>query len=102
MQFRSWLQSFKSRSDDDGIQPCQYQSVIAEFTANSPSLASTARDEVRRILTMGLPYASNHGGQILFGPSDGYLYFMMGDGDKSGKSREQKILAWEDYTIGRR
>ena len=33
---------------------------------------------------MGLPFTSHHGGQILFGPSDGYLYFMMGDGGGVG------------------
>lgn len=33
---------------------------------------------------MGLPFTSNHGGQILFGPADGYLYFMMGDGGGKG------------------
>lgn len=33
---------------------------------------------------MGLPYTSGHGGQILFGPADGYLYFMMGDGGNKG------------------
>ena len=38
--------------------------------------------EVRRILTLGLPFAFNHAGQILFGPADGYLYVMMGDGGK--------------------
>uniref|UniRef100_A0A7N0VNA7 Glucose/Sorbosone dehydrogenase domain-containing protein n=2 Tax=Kalanchoe fedtschenkoi TaxID=63787 RepID=A0A7N0VNA7_KALFE len=70
---------------DDGVKPCQYQTVIAEYTANgtaaSPSTATSASPvEVRRIFTMGLPFTSNHGGQILFGPSDGYLYFMMGDG----------------------
>lgn len=65
--------------------PCQYQSVIAEFSANgtasNPSLAKTAKPaEVRRIFTMGLPSTADHGGQILFGPEDGYLYVMMGDG----------------------
>lgn len=40
--------------------------------------------EVRRIFTMGLPFTSHHGGQILFGPKDGYLYFMMGDGGSKG------------------
>lgn len=40
--------------------------------------------EVRRIFTMGLPFTGHHGGQILFGPTDGYLYFMMGDGGSSG------------------
>jgi hypothetical protein len=33
---------------------------------------------------MGLPYTSHHGGQILFGPTDGYLYLMMGDGGSKG------------------
>ncbi|GAB2255608.1 hypothetical protein Droror1_Dr00009386 [Drosera rotundifolia] len=64
--------------------PCRYQSVIAEFSANGTtsniSMATNANPaEVRRIFTMGLPFTNNHGGQILFGPSDGYLYFMMGD-----------------------
>ncbi|KAE8674697.1 HIPL2 protein [Hibiscus syriacus] len=74
---------------DNGAQPCQYQSVIAEYTANGtasqPSSAEDAKpSEVRRIFTMGLPFASQHGGQILFGPKDGYLYFMMGDGGGGG------------------
>ncbi|KAJ6875372.1 HIPL1 protein [Populus alba x Populus x berolinensis] len=74
---------------DNGAQPCQYQTVIAEYTANDTaskaSLGTTAKPlEVRRIFTMGLPFTSHHGGQILFGPSDGYLYFMMGDGGGVG------------------
>ncbi|KAJ0966253.1 hypothetical protein J5N97_027391 [Dioscorea zingiberensis] len=74
---------------DNGAQPCQYQSVIAEFSANSssttPSTATTASpSEVRRILTMGLPFTTHHAGQILFGPEDGYMYFMMGDGGNKG------------------
>lgn len=40
--------------------------------------------EVRRIFTMGLPFTTKHAGQILFGPKDGYLYFMMGDGGGKG------------------
>ncbi|KAK1315262.1 HIPL1 protein [Acorus calamus] len=74
---------------DGGAQPCQYQSIIAEYTANgtssTPSSATTASSiEVRRIFTMGLPFTSHHGGQILFGPTDGHLYFMMGDGGNKG------------------
>ncbi|XP_074592304.1 HIPL1 protein-like [Curcuma longa] len=72
-----------------GAQPCQYQAVVAEYTVNSssttPSTATSANPlEVRRIFTMGLPYTNHHGGQILFGPADGYLYFMMGDGGSKG------------------
>ena len=33
---------------------------------------------------MGIPLGGNHGGQILFGPADGYLYLMMGDGGGKG------------------
>ncbi|XP_040988164.1 HIPL1 protein-like isoform X1 [Juglans microcarpa x Juglans regia] len=74
---------------DDGAQPCQYQTVVAEYTVNGTSsqlsLATNAKPtEVRRIFTMGLPFTSHHGGQILFGPADGYLYFMMGDGGGTG------------------
>ncbi|GAB2280361.1 hipl1 protein [Dionaea muscipula] len=70
-------------------QPCQYQSVIAEFSANGTSSnisrAMNANPaEVRRIFTLGLPFTNDHGGQILFGPADGYLYFMTGDGGGRG------------------
>ncbi|CAA0826794.1 HIPL1 protein [Striga hermonthica] len=74
---------------DNGAQPCQYQSVVAEYTVNGsssrPSSATSANPlEVRRIFTIGLPFTAHHGGQILFGPEDGYLYFMMGDGGGVG------------------
>ncbi|XP_010533418.1 PREDICTED: HIPL1 protein [Tarenaya hassleriana] len=74
---------------DSGSQPCQFQTVIAEYTTNAtssnPSSAKNAKPtEVRRIFTMGLPFTSQHGGQILFSPSDGYLYLMMGDGGGGG------------------
>ncbi|KAM3395647.1 HIPL1 protein [Capsicum galapagoense] len=115
--------------NDSGTQPCQFQTVIAEFTVNGtsqPLEAKTASPkEVRRIFTMGLPFTGHYGGQILFGPSDGYLYFMRGDGGGSGdlynffknkKSLLEKIMRldvdstpsaaeitklglWGDYTI---
>ncbi|KAM0952105.1 putative oxidoreductase [Dioscorea sansibarensis] len=74
---------------DNGAKPCQYQSVIAEYSVNTsstiPSMENNAiPNEVRRIFTMGLPFTSHHAGQILFGPEDGYLYFMMGDGGGDG------------------
>jgi glucose/arabinose dehydrogenase len=73
---------------DNGAQPCQYQVVVSEYSAKVSSNISKATSanpsEVRRIFTMGLPYTSHHGGQILFGPTDGYLYLMMGDGGSKG------------------
>ncbi|XP_041010853.1 HIPL1 protein-like [Juglans microcarpa x Juglans regia] len=68
----------------NAAQPCRYHKVIAEFTANGTSGYSASPIEVRRVFTLGLPFAFNHAGQILFGPADGYLYVMMGDGGKGG------------------
>ncbi|PWA73783.1 six-bladed beta-propeller, TolB-like protein [Artemisia annua] len=66
--------------------PCQFHVAIAEFTANGTTTSSKLSwkrpanpAEVRRIFTMGLPLEGYHAGQIIFGPADGYLYFMIGD-----------------------
>ncbi|KAL7091528.1 hypothetical protein ACP275_12G111600 [Erythranthe tilingii] len=72
-----------------GGEVCKYHTVIAEYTANgtasTPSMAKRAKpQEVRRIFTLGLPFTANHGGQILFGPADGYMYIMLGDGGSKG------------------
>lgn len=50
---------------------------MSQATAANPA-------EVRRIMTMGLPFTTHHGGQILFSKADGYLYLMMGDGGSVG------------------
>lgn len=74
---------------DGGAQPCQYQAVVSEYSAKGSSanvseVTSADPSEVRRIFTMGLPFTADHGGQLLFGPTDGYLYLMMGDGGGKG------------------
>ncbi|KAJ1701126.1 hypothetical protein LUZ63_000905 [Rhynchospora breviuscula] len=74
---------------NNGALPCQYQALIAEYTVNgssaSPSTAKNANPaEVVRVLTMGLPYTTHHAGEVFFGPNDGYLYYMMGDGGNTG------------------
>ncbi|CAN4088172.1 unnamed protein product [Withania somnifera] len=70
---------------DGGIEPCQYQIVVAEFTGNGtssmPSLVESANPlEVRRIFTMRLLDRGVYGGQMLFGPADGFLYVLTGTG----------------------
>lgn len=75
----------KLGSSGGADHPCQYHNVVAEYTVNGtssdPAKATNGEPtEVRRIFTIGLPFTNNHGGQILFGPTDGYLYIMMGDG----------------------
>nr|KAJ0202851.1 hypothetical protein LSAT_V11C500235550 [Lactuca sativa] len=66
--------------------PCQFHIVVSEFTTNGTTASSKLSwkgrvnsVEVRRIFTMGLPFEAYHAGQILFGPDDGFLYFMIGD-----------------------
>lgn len=75
------------QNSTNGVHPCQYYSIVSEYTnngtASDTSTGANAKTlEVRRIFSMGLPGSYNHGGQILFGPKDGYLYFAMGDGAK--------------------
>ncbi|PWA87913.1 six-bladed beta-propeller, TolB-like protein [Artemisia annua] len=66
--------------------PCQFHIAIAEFTANGTTSSSKLSwkghansVEVRRIFTMGLPFEAYHVCHIIFGPADGYLYFMTGE-----------------------
>uniref|UniRef100_A0A0E0MN71 Glucose/Sorbosone dehydrogenase domain-containing protein n=1 Tax=Oryza punctata TaxID=4537 RepID=A0A0E0MN71_ORYPU len=53
------------------------QNILPKATYADPS-------EVRRILSMGLPYVSNHAGQLFFQPSDGYLFVLTGNSGKNG------------------
>ncbi|XP_014757348.1 HIPL1 protein isoform X1 [Brachypodium distachyon] len=91
---------------DNGVEPCRYQLVISEYSAKGSSSSfseATFADpsEVRRVFSMGLPYVSNHAGQLLFGPNDGCLYFFTGNGgirgdpfnfSQNGKSLLGKVL----------
>ena len=57
--------------------------VVARYhiTAN-PNVADPNSEQV--ILTIAQPYANHNGGQLAFGPDDGYLYIGMGDGGSGG------------------
>jgi uncharacterized repeat protein (TIGR01451 family) len=58
--------------------------VIARYrvSAADPDLADPDSEQV--LLTVSQPYGNHNGGQLLFGPHDGYLYIGMGDGGSGG------------------
>lgn len=57
--------------------------VVARYGLTAdPDRADPAGAEI--ILTVAQPYANHNGGQLAFGPGDGYLYIGMGDGGSGG------------------
>jgi glucose/arabinose dehydrogenase len=57
--------------------------VVARFSVSAdPEVADPASEEI--ILTVQQPYPNHNGGQLAFGPNDGYLYIGMGDGGSAG------------------
>lgn len=64
----------------------QLRSVTAEFS--SPDGGQTLDPESQRVLLSVAKGASNHnGGNIAFGPDDGFLYIGLGDGGGSGDTQ---------------
>jgi len=57
--------------------------VVARFSiTQEPDVADAASEQV--VITIPQPYANHNGGQLAFGPEDGYLYVGMGDGGSAG------------------
>lgn len=58
--------------------------VIARYQASSLDPDVADPNSAQTLLTIAQPYANHNGGQLLFGPRDGYLYIGMGDGGSGG------------------
>jgi uncharacterized repeat protein (TIGR01451 family) len=57
--------------------------VIARFQVSAdPNVADPSSEVV--VLTVGQPEDNHNGGQLNFGPNDGYLYIALGDGGGAG------------------
>eukprot|EP00850_Spirogloea_muscicola_P005827 SM000027S09608 [mRNA] locus=s27:301252:304972:+ [translate_table: standard] len=86
----------------EGGVECAYASVIAEYYA-PPNSSRAIKKEVRRVITLGQPYSNHKGGQLRFGPEDGYLYLQFGDGGKGGDpwNFAQNLAAplWQDLFL---
>jgi glucose/arabinose dehydrogenase len=68
--------------------------VVARYhVGDDPNVADSDSEEI--ILTVEQPHPNHNGGQLAFGPQDGYLYIGMGDGGDAGdpENRAQNPLA---------
>lgn len=63
--------------------------VIEKFEVSDldPNVANTLTST--KLLTIEQPYSNHNGGQLLFGPNDGFLYIGMGDGGDGGDPQER-------------
>lgn len=63
--------------------PVNCRSVLAEYrvSASNPNLADPLSERV--LLTFNKPQFNHNGGQLAFGPDDGFLYISTGDGGSS-------------------
>ena len=60
------------------------RNVIARYTVSNENSNYADHNSSSIILELNQPYSNHNGGQMGFGPEDGYLYISFGDGGSSG------------------
>lgn len=60
------------------------RTVISRFSVSATNPDSADENSEFEILNFSQPYNNHNGGQVAFGPSDGYLYIAVGDGGSGG------------------
>ena len=70
--------------------------VVSRFKLNENDRNTADPDSEEVILTLDQPFSNHNGGQIAFGPEDGFLYIATGDGgsagDPEGNGQDLKTL----------
>lgn len=62
--------------------------VVARYHLGAqPDVADASSEQI--VLTVNQPYANHNGGQLAFGPGDGFLYVGMGDGGSAGDPQDR-------------
>ena len=66
-------------------------SVISRFTASDPAANVADPASEVKIDVIPQPFRNHNGGDLLFGPADGYLYVPLGDGGSGGDPNEVSL-----------
>lgn len=60
------------------------RTVVSRFSVSAQNPDSADENSEFEILSFVQPFSNHNGGQIAFGPSDGFLYIAVGDGGSGG------------------
>jgi glucose/arabinose dehydrogenase len=72
------------------------RTVIARYQVSANDANQANKNSELILLTFDQPYSNHNGGQLAFGPNDGYLYIATGDGgaggDPQGNGQNRRTL----------